>query len=60
MLERAGKKQGNISKYQFWQHNSKPIELWSIEVIKQKINYIHNNPALFESTNEKEINKFLE
>ncbi len=45
MFERAGKKQGNISKYQFWQHHNKPIELWSEKVIKQKIDYIHNNPV---------------
>jgi putative transposase len=44
MFERAGKKQGNIYKYQFWQHHNKPIELWSEKVIKQKIDYIHNNP----------------
>ena len=25
-------------------HN-KPIELWSAEVIEQKLNYIHNNPV---------------
>ncbi len=29
MMKRAGKKQGNITNYQFWQHNNKPIELWS-------------------------------
>jgi len=45
MFERAGKKNGNISKYQFWQHNNKPIELWSTAVIRQKLNYIHNNPV---------------
>ena len=45
MFERAGKKKGNISKYQFWQHHNKPIELWSTKVIKQKIDYIHNNPV---------------
>ena len=45
MFKRAGKKQGNVSKYQFWQHHNKPIELWSEKVIKQKINYIHNNPV---------------
>ena len=44
MFKRAGKKQGNVSKYQFWQHHNKPIELWSEKVIKQKIEYIHNNP----------------
>ncbi len=29
LFERAGKKQANVSKYQFWQHHNKPIELWS-------------------------------
>lgn len=41
---RAGKKNATTSKYQFWQHHNKPIELWSDHVIKQKIDYIHNNP----------------
>ena len=45
MFKRAGKKKGNVSKYQFWQHHNKPIELWSTKVIKQKIDYIHNNPV---------------
>jgi len=45
MFERAGKKQSNVNKYQFWQHHNKPIELWSEKVIKQKIDYIHDNPV---------------
>ncbi len=45
MFERAGKKNATTNKYQFWQHHNKPIELWSESVIKQKINYIHNNPV---------------
>lgn len=45
LFERAGKKQGNVSKYQFWQHHNQPIELWTDKVIKQKIDYIHNNPV---------------
>ncbi len=45
MLERAAKKKSNVSKRQFWQQHNKPIELWSDKVIKQKINYIHNNPV---------------
>jgi putative transposase len=28
----------------FWQHHNKPIALWSVDVIEQKANYIHNNP----------------
>ncbi len=45
MFEHAAKKQNNVSKYQFWQHHNKPIELWSEKVIKQKIDYTHNNPV---------------
>ncbi len=44
MFEKAGKEKGNVSKYQFWQHHNKPIELWTDKVIEQKIDYIHNNP----------------
>nr|WP_321228967.1 transposase [uncultured Psychroserpens sp.] len=44
MFEKAGKDANNVSKNKFWQHHNKPIELWSDKVIKQKIDYIHNNP----------------
>jgi REP element-mobilizing transposase RayT len=44
-FEKAAKKKENGSKYQFWQHHNKPIELWSDKVIKEKIDYIHNNPV---------------
>ncbi len=46
MFGRAGTKNATTTKYQFWQHHNKPIELWSENVIKQKIDYIHNNPVL--------------
>ncbi|UGU16019.1 transposase [Sinomicrobium kalidii] len=45
MFEKAGKARSNVSKRQFWQQHNKPIELWSDKVIKQKIEYIHNNPV---------------
>lgn len=44
-MERVGKRNSNISGRQFWQQHNKPIELWSVKVIKQKIDYIHNNPV---------------
>ena len=44
MFERAGKTKSNVKHRQFWQQHNQPIELWSNEVIDQKINYIHNNP----------------
>ena len=46
MMEKAGKKNSNVTKRQFWQQHNKPIELWSNKVIKQKIEYIHNNPVV--------------
>ena len=41
----AGNKASNVKRYQFWQHDNKPIELWSNKVIDEKINYIHQNPV---------------
>ena len=46
MMERAGKKNSNVKNCQFWQQNNKPIELWSTKVIKEKLDYIHNNPVM--------------
>ncbi len=46
MFEKAGKEKSNVEKYQFWQHNNQPIELYSPAIIKQKIDYIHNNPVV--------------
>ncbi len=46
LMERAGLKNSNVKKRQFWQQNNQPIELWSAEVIDQKVDYIHNNPII--------------
>ena len=32
-------------KYQFWQRNSLGIELYSNNILEQKLNYIHKNPV---------------
>ena len=45
MFERAGKKNSNVTNKQFWQQNNKPIEIWSLKVFEQKLEYIHNNPV---------------
>lgn len=45
MVERAGMKNGNNKKYQFWQQNNKPIELTDNRIIEQKLEYLHNNPV---------------
>lgn len=44
-FKKEAAKSSNVSNYQFWRHDNKPIELWSNKVIKQKIDYIHNNPV---------------
>lgn len=45
MFERAGKKNGNNTKYQFWQQHNQPIELSTPELTEQKLDYLHNNPV---------------
>ncbi|WP_442794837.1 REP-associated tyrosine transposase [Pelobium manganitolerans] len=46
LMKRAGTKNSNVKKRQFWQQHNHPIELWSAEVIDQKVNYIHQNPVV--------------
>ncbi len=31
--------------FQFWQQDNHPIALWTLQVIWQKLDYIHNNPV---------------
>jgi putative transposase len=35
----------NNTKDQFWQQHNNPVELWSHNMIQQKIDYTHNNPV---------------
>lgn len=53
MFERAGKKNGNNTLYQFWQQANHPIELAG-NMIDQKLEYIHNNPVNAGWVNEPE------
>lgn len=46
MFEKAGAKNATVTNRQFWQQHNKPIELWTPAVIKQKIDYVHNNPVV--------------
>jgi REP element-mobilizing transposase RayT len=41
----AASKSSNVNKYQFWQHDNHPIELWSAKVTQEKIKYVHYNPV---------------
>jgi len=33
------------SKYQFWQEGTHPKQILSEEIMRQKLDYIHNNPV---------------
>ncbi len=45
MFARAGRKIASNEIYQFWQHHSHPIELFTPEMTAQKLDYIHDNPV---------------
>jgi REP element-mobilizing transposase RayT len=45
MFEKAGKTNSNVKNMQFWQQHNNPIEIWSLKVFEQKLNYIHFNPV---------------
>ncbi|MEJ5050044.1 transposase [Chryseobacterium culicis] len=45
MFKKAGSQNSNIKKYQFWQQNNMPLEIWSLKVFEQKLNYVHQNPV---------------
>ena len=44
-FKKAAESSSNVKQYQFWRHDNKPIELWSNAVIKEKVDYIHQNPV---------------
>jgi REP element-mobilizing transposase RayT len=43
---KAGQANSKNSKHQLWRNDNHPIELYTNEVISQKVDYIHNNPVL--------------
>jgi REP element-mobilizing transposase RayT len=45
-FKKGAKTNGNNAVYQFWQQHNHPIELWSGDVIQQKIDYTHKNPVV--------------
>lgn len=44
-FKKAAVSNSNNAKNQFWQQHNHPIELWSNDVIQQKIDYTHDNPV---------------
>jgi putative transposase len=45
MFKRAGERNSNNKNFQFWQQDNHPIELYGYETLKQKLNYLHDNPV---------------
>jgi len=45
LLEEAGSKNRKNKKFQIWRQDNHPVEIYSAELFKQKLNYIHNNPV---------------
>jgi REP element-mobilizing transposase RayT len=43
---RAGKSNSKKQTHQLWRNDNHPIELYTNEVINQKVAYIHNNPVV--------------
>ncbi|MEX2478982.1 MAG: transposase [Gracilimonas sp.] len=45
MMKRAGVNNSNNIDWQFWQQHNHPIELFTAEMINQKLEYLHFNPV---------------
>ena len=45
MFKRAGKRNSNNKDFQFWQQDNHPIELRTTEMLKQRLDYLHENPV---------------
>ena len=45
LLQEAGSGNKKNKKYQVWRQDNHPIELFTNDVIDQKLDYIHNNPV---------------
>jgi len=45
MFERAGKHNINNETCQFWQQNNHPVELSTQKMLRQRLDYLHNNPV---------------
>ncbi len=45
LMERAGRKNSQNNNFQFWKQDNHQIELFNEEIMRQKMDYIHNNPV---------------
>ena len=45
IFRKHGRQNSNNTSFQFWRQDNKPIEVYSHEVISQKLDYLHFNPV---------------
>lgn len=45
LFRSAGKSNSNNKEFQFWQQDNHPIELLTNHMLKQRFNYLHQNPV---------------
>jgi len=45
IMKKAGEAKSNNKDFQFWQQHNHPIELSTNQIMRQRIDYIHNNPV---------------
>ena len=46
LFKSAGQKNSNNTNYQFWRQDNHPVEMLTMDIFYQKINYIHMNPVV--------------
>ncbi|MDB5255382.1 MAG: Transposase like protein [Chitinophagaceae bacterium] len=46
LFKSNGVKNSNNKHYQFWRQDNHPVEMLTMEIFYQKINYIHMNPVV--------------
>ncbi|OFX60811.1 MAG: transposase [Bacteroidetes bacterium GWA2_30_7] len=57
-FEYAGKNDKKIKDFKFWQEGNEPKEIHTVEFLKQKVDYIHNNPVKAEIVASPEFYKY--
>ena len=45
IFKKAGEKNTRNQGHQFWQQDNHPVEISNLEMKKQKLNYLHENPV---------------
>ena len=51
-FSKAGKQNPNNKYYQFWRQDNRPIQLFTPQVLQQKLDYLHLNPVVAGFVNE--------